>query len=464
MPNKPSNEKNQSDDSGKLIVGCIKPLVVVVVLVGVLFVFLVFTGKLPFPGTVMPEPGASLPVPIPGPAELELVGIHPDQDIAIVRTGTMLPYVTENCNSPVSTKETITQERMFTLSVELDIAESYSSDIERIITGGAADITQVEMAIAEGIAKEMSRHLGIRENESIRVESSREIETPAGYRSAVSLQWEEAHTIGFAIIRLGSETEIKLPFSYASHMHLAQVGTVYTSCADGTTVTSSSGGIPFITSETSSPSPVQLIGPANIECKNPVSFLWISEPNRKYMVTARPLSNSSQLGVESAWIEGDVWEEGLPGDLWGSWEWFVTRDDNVRSIPAVFVFNPFPTVDRNSGCSAARLGVQDGSKLTVENLPGTTPVVREADILSEPASQQEPGFEEQESIPTQDIGSAETLPTVTPLLLPTDIVLPPTPSPSAYPPPPTPATEPSSIPATSYPYPPPPPPTPFVYP
>ena len=463
MPNKPSNEKNQSNNSGNLIFSSIRIVGGAVLLVGGLFVVLVFTGKLPFPGTVTPEPGATLPVPIPGPAELELVGIHPDQDIAIVRTGTMLPYVTENCNSPVSTKETITQERMFTLSVELDIAESYSSDIERIITGGAEDITQVEMAIAEGIAREMSRHLGIRENESIRVESSREIETPAGYRSAVSLQWEEAHTIGFAIIRVGSETEIKLPFSYVSHMHLAQVGTVYTSCADGTTITSSSGGIPFITSEAFSQNPVQLIGPANIECKNPVSFLWTSEPNRKYMVTARPLSNSSQLGVESAWIEGDVWEQGLPGDLWGSWEWFVTRDDNVHSTPAVFVFNPFPTVDRNSGCSAARLGILDGSELTVENLPSSTPVVREADILSEPASQQEPGFDEQESIPTQDIGPSEPLPTVTPSSLATDIVSPPTSSPS-YPPPPTPAIEPSSIPATSYPYPPPPPPTPFVYP
>ena len=460
MANEPRNKQSQSN-------GCLKIAAILFVLGVAVVMIAFFTGKSRLPGEVTLEPIEGGSIPIPEPSDVELVRIQPDQDVEIVRTGLRLPYVTENCSSPVSTKETITHERMYTLGVELDLSESHSSEIVRELTGGSPDITQVEMSVAEDIAQEMSRSLGIRMNESYRVESSREIETPAGYRSSVSLQWEEAHTIGYATIRTVKGDEILIPFSYVSHMHLAQVETVYTSCADGTTVVSSSGGIPVFQSAVTAQNPVQIVSPANTECKNPVSFTWISEPNRQYRVTARPLSANSQAGVGSAWIEGGVWEEGLPADLWGSWEWYITRDDNVRSAPVVFVFNPFPTVNKNQGCSEARAGALDSSEKTVESLlsASSTPTAGVTGEIIEPVGLQEPSADVTQETPSNSVNSDEVFPTPTVLTLPTDSLLPPHPAPSAAPLVPTPEVEPTITPSAIYPYPlPPPPPTPFVYP
>lgn len=454
MANEPRNEKGQSNSGGSLLSGCLKLVGIVVLTILGGYVLLVFLGKLPFPGATTPEPGVTPPEPIPGLSEVELVEIRPDQDVDIVRTGISLPYITDNCRSPVSTKETITQERTYSFGVELDVSESSTNELVRELTGGNAAITQAEVSVVEDIAQEISRRLGINMNESRSVESSREIETPAGYRSSVSLKWEEAHTIGYATIRIAdSGREILIPFSQVSHMHLAQVETVYTSCADGTTVVSSAGGIPVIQSEITAQNLVQIVSPANTECKNPVKFNWVSEPDRQYMVTARPLSTDSQAGVASNWIEGNYWEEGLPANLWGSWEWFVTRDDNVRSAPVVFVFNPFPTKNKDQGCSEARAAVFDDSEITTRSLPSatSTSVVSGAEDLSEPAGLQ---------VPTADEPQV-TSPTVTVSSLPTDTISPPYPPPSVSPLVPTPELGPTITPSAAYPYP---PPTPFVYP
>ena len=454
----PSSEQGRSNGKGGNIFGGIVKIFIIIFVLSVIGVFL---GLFPIPGKVTPEPGASISVPMPGPTDLNLVRLQPEQEVAILRTGLMLPYVTENCDSPVSTKETITHERVYALSIELDIAESYASDIERALTGGATDITQVELAIAEGIAREMSKSLGIRTNESIRVESSREIETPAGYRSAVSLQWEEAHTIGIATIRTGSGAEFNIPFSYVSHMHLAQVGTVYTSCADGTKVTSSSGGIPVLPSAGSSHNPTQIVSPVNTECKNPVTFTWNNEPKRQYKVTARSLGGDALAGVESNWIEGGTWEIGLPANLWGSWEWFITRDDNLRSDPAVFVFNPFPTSNKDEGCSATRAHALNDLELTSSSYPSATPIISEAEDTNAPVDQPILGVFGGEELPTQDPNAAQSPPTATFTITPTDPASPPYPPPTPYPDVPTPEIIPTTGTNIGYPNP---PPTPYVYP
>lgn len=182
-------------------------------------------------GPLSNQPVANTPVPS-NASETAVASTDPsvilfakaDNMPQIRQVGSPFEIETNNCGSPVATKETIQRSREYTTEILFETSEKILGEIG----GGIPTVGEAKLAAEVGATVGVSR--GSKQSAT----GSREIETPANSISRVLLQWEEMWVIGKVTAKLPNNQMIgEIPFSALMTLRLSQIGVQTSQCGAG---------------------------------------------------------------------------------------------------------------------------------------------------------------------------------------------------------------------------------------
>lgn len=385
-----SGEDSNTQGGGSGQNGCLTKAILIIIGITLAIVVLVFGPDI-LGGLLPAEP--PIEPTIEAPISFDDFDFHVQDpgDGEVAKLGDAFEITTNNCNSPVSTFETISRSRQHETRITFLTSEEV---VAEIVDALGIDVgTNVLAAVRADLERHQSvaigDQIGIQLGAIETIESARTIETPPGYRSSIHLQWEEARAKGNVIMaKQGEAFTFESPFYYVTDLHLTQLSSEYSPCGDSAQpldglAVSPPNWSPTVAQDTSRS--LSVLVPAHGEYKNPVVFEWESRLGVSYQVTARSLSQNFEK--QSNWVEGSYWEYGLPADLWGSWEWFVVGTDGTRSATVPFVFNPFPNSNARTSTRPAVSNSPDetdGISTGNETSPVDQPVTEGGTVVDTP--------------------------------------------------------------------------------
>ena len=269
---------------------------------------------------------------------------------------------TNNCNSPVSTIETFTRTRDFTIHANWQLTQAVIDAINRQLgVDLGIEVAQLEAMVERKLTEEIANvnSINVGYTETLAVE--RRLETPPNSLSTVWLQWEEIRFLGTVAISDSEDSVIgESPFYIVRDLRLSQVYVEITECGSSSIPPPTpdypsmmQSGIEIIElgdnnynsnqviqTKSSLMSIPKLISPEYGEYKGPLSFSWDGADQALYVVTL--IHREKGFRHESPPIRGFLWIYDLPAEQYGNWEWYVTTSAGVSSEIKNFVFNPFP--------------------------------------------------------------------------------------------------------------------------
>jgi hypothetical protein len=137
-----------------------------------------------------------------------------DDSPSIEVSGSPFKVTTDNCGSRVSSIETFTRSRDFSVTLHTEISESIRAEI-----GGSVGVADAEIGAAIG------GRLGLQVGSTESVQSERRVETPADSITTATLQWEEIWQTGRVSINQGEGNSIgDVPFRVLTTVRLSQIG------------------------------------------------------------------------------------------------------------------------------------------------------------------------------------------------------------------------------------------------